>query len=201
VRTHKTECVLCKTPLLRSRSEIDKSRFVSCRACHGEAMRRFGMTEAQATGLSFGRRKGTNNRTGFRHRAETRQKISESNAAYHAENPEIATQKGEAMRGVNHYAWRGGVSKLNTSIRQMTENRNWMNRVKLRDGCCVRCGSTEKLEAHHINHLSKLVSQLGIKSRDDARRYADVLWDENNGETLCESCHYEEHGRMKRETA
>jgi len=199
VRTPNTQCVLCAKPLYRRPSDISMSRFVSCRSCHGEAMRRFGMTGAQARGLSSGRRKGTNNRTGYRHRAETRHKISSAHILYHMQNPNAAIQKGEKMRAENHYAWRGGSSKLNTSIRQMTENRKWMSLVKQRDKCCVRCGSTDKLEVHHIVHLSEIVAHLGIKSREEARRHAEILWDENNGETLCEPCHYEQHGRKKRE--
>lgn len=198
MRTPNTSCVLCGTPLYRRPSEIQRVRFVSCRACHGKAMSEVGMTEAQSKGLAHGRRKGTNNRSGYRHRMETRKKISKANATYHARNPHVAKLKGEGFRGENHYAWRGGVSSLNTSIRQMGENRKWMEQVKVRDCCCVRCGSTNDLEAHHKTHLSVLIEQHAIKSRDDARRFAHVLWDDSNGETLCESCHYQEHGRTRR---
>jgi 5-methylcytosine-specific restriction endonuclease McrA len=101
------------------------------------------------------------------------------------------------MRGAAHYQWKGGISKINASIRQMTENRKWMDAVKARDGQCARCGETQKLEAHHKIGLAELIERIGITSRDDARHHAAVLWDLDNGITLCQTCHYDVHGRMR----
>jgi 5-methylcytosine-specific restriction endonuclease McrA len=100
-----------------------------------------------------------------------------------------------ASRAEKHYLWKGGITKLNKSIRQMTENRRWMDTVKERDGRCIRCGSTSDLESHHKRSLADLMADLAIKNRDDARKHAAILWDLENGETLCEPCHYQEHGR------
>lgn len=50
------------------------------------------------------------------------------------------------------------------------------------------------MEAHHIVGLAELIERHGIKNRDDARNTPE-LWDVNNGETICEPCHYMEHCR------
>ena len=54
----------------------------------------------------------------------------------------------------------------------------WSRKVKKRDGCCVYCGSTEKLHAHHILSVHK------------HQEFSLLL---NNGITLCHSCHWDEH--------
>ena len=71
--------------------------------------------------------------------------------------------------------------------------------VKARDGCCQECGATDPLEAHHKIHIAELIDTLGIKSREDAAKHANVLWDIENGKTLCRPCHYAEHGRTYNE--
>lgn len=171
---------------------MKKARYAACMEHRAEAQRVAGITDAQQAGLSHGRRKGTNWRTGYRHRAESRRKCSESNRAYWAANPEAAISRGK--RGEDHYKWNGGSTQLNQSIRTMTENRKWLDAVKDRDGKCVRCGSGKQLEAHHIIGLAELISRHGIRSRNDARECAE-LWNLKNGETLCARCHYHEHGR------
>lgn len=56
---------------------------------------------------------------------------------------------------------------------------NWANVVKSRDGNrCIYCGSTEKLEAHHIKSRTK---------------FPDDALDIENGVTLCHKCHYTAH--------
>ena len=161
-----------------------------------EAQKVIGITDRQQVGLMRGRVKGTNHRKGYQHRPESKRRASESHKRFCAENPDRIAARGAKVRGENHYKWNGGSSKLNTSIRQMTENRRWMDGVKERDGgCCVRCGSNEKIESHHIKPLAELIAELGIKSREDARKHAARLWDLSNGETLCEAHHYVEHGR------
>jgi 5-methylcytosine-specific restriction endonuclease McrA len=166
-------------------------------ACRSEAQKVAGITERQQSGLSLGREKGTNHRAGYSHREESKLKASATHKAYWAANPDKALARGAKIRGEKNYRWNGGSSKLNVSIRQMTENRKWMDDIKERDGRCLRCGSTARLESHHKRSLADLIADLAIKSRDDARKHAAILWDLANGETLCEPCHYQEHGRTR----
>lgn len=56
---------------------------------------------------------------------------------------------------------------------------NWAKVVKSRDGNrCIYCGSTEKLETHHIKSRAK---------------FPDDVLDIENGVTLCHKCHYTAH--------
>ena len=174
------------------------SRYAACMSCRGSAQKTVGVTDKQKAGLSQGREKGTNHRSGYRHREESKAKTTEANKVFWNTHPEQLAKRGEKTRGPKHYKWKGGATKLNVSIRQMDENRKWIEAVKERDGKCVRCSSVEVLEAHHKVPLVTLIETLDIKYREDAWRHAAVLWDIDNGETLCQDCHYMEHGRKKR---
>lgn len=199
MRTPNTTCIVCSVPLYRRPFELAQVRYVVCMAHRAQMQKSFSMTEAQRAALSLGRAKGTNHRTGYRHREESKHKASASHKAFCASNPEAIVARGKKTRGALHYKWKGGISKLNLSIRQMTENRKWMDGVKARDGKCTRCGGGCDLEAHHKVGLAVLIERLGIKSRDDARHHASALWAIDNGITLCQICHYHEHGRKQHE--
>lgn len=170
-------------------------RHVACMEHRAEAQKVSGVTEAQSKSLSLGREKGTNHREGYKHKEESKTKASDSHKEWCRLNPDKVSERGKKTRGEAHYQWNGGISKLNTSIRQMTENRRWMDGVKLRDRVCVKCGCKDDLESHHIVPLSQLLQTLSVASRDDARKHAEVLWNLENGETLCSPCHYQKHGR------
>lgn len=56
--------------------------------------------------------------------------------------------------------------------------KEWSRLVRDRDGKCVRCGSLEKLHAHHIKRKSE---------------FPELKLSLSNGETLCVGCHAKEH--------
>ena len=176
-------------------------RYAACMTHRSEAQKVVGITERQQFGLALGRPKGTNHRTGYKHRPESKKKVQTTNRRFWQLHPEQAIARGAKTRGENHYNWKGGISRLNLSIRTMTENRRWMEAVRKRDGRCTDCGGTSDLESHHIVELAVLIDRLGIKSRDDARLHAITLFNIDNGRTLCGGCHMIEHGRHRRETA
>jgi len=153
-----------------------------------------GITDAQRRGLSLGREKGTNHLDGIPKSTESNEKRSASHKIWCAENPDKVAARGEKNRGENHYKWNGGVSRLNTSIRRLTEHRKWMEAVRDRDGKCQKCGRTDCLESHHVVPLSELLRQNGITNREKARECV-ALWDLSNGIALCIPCHYSLHGR------
>ncbi len=194
MRTPNCECVICGKPLYRRPGDLKKVRHVACMKHRAEAQKRSGITEAQHRGLAQGRRKGTNHREGSKHTASTKRKMSRSRKTWCAANVDKVKVSSKKTRGLNHYNWKGGSSRLNSSIRRLSEHRKWMDAVKERDGCCIECGSIDELESHHIIEFAILISLHGVKNRDDAR-LCGALWDISNGETLCQKCHCNRHGR------
>lgn len=67
--------------------------------------------------------------------------------------------------------------------RRSSNYKNWKYRVKQRDGCCVMCGSTHKLEAHHL---------------EDGSHNPDLRFAMKNGVTLCRKCHTAFHCMYKK---
>ena len=194
MRTPNCECCICGKPLYRRPFELAKVRHVACMAHRGLAQAQSGLTEAQRAGLALGPTPGTNHRTGYVHREESKRKSSDAHKAWCAANPDKVKARGEKTRGENHYKWNGGTSRLNAAIRRLTENRKWMEAVKERDGKCIVCSSVDNLESHHITPLADLVQAHGIINRDQARD-CSALWDLGNGMTVCRPCHYKIHGR------
>lgn len=196
MRTPNSKCIICGKPLYRRPYELKKIRYVSCMKHRVGAQNMFGRTEAQIDAFKLGRPKGTNHLKGLPKSIESNIKRSVSISKWCRANKEKVLKRASKTRGKNHYNWRGGSSNLNITIRQMTENRKWMDRIKARDKKCVRCNSVENLESHHIKPLSTLIAELNISNYKDARKHAEILWDMNNGITLCRCCHYKEHGRF-----
>jgi 5-methylcytosine-specific restriction endonuclease McrA len=159
-----------------------------------EAQAKAGLTDAQLVALSMGRKPGNNNRTGYEHREESKRKTSVTHKAWCAANPDKVKARGMKTQGTKHYNWKGGCTRLNASIRRMTENRKWLDAVKARDGKCLVCETIESLESHHIIPLAVMVGVHNITNRDEARECA-ALWDLSNGMTVCARCHYKIHGR------
>ena len=195
MRTLNCKCIICDKPLYRRPFELKKVRYVACMEHRVEAQKLYPLTEKQKEALSLGREKGTNHLEGIPKSKESNEKRSIAHKKWCAENSDKVVARGKKIRGKNHYLWKGGSSKINQSVRLMTENRKWMDIIKERDGCCQKCGSTENLESHHIIPLSQLIEKYGISSRDDAYKHKNKLWDINNGITLCSECHCDEHGR------
>ena len=194
MRTPNTKCIICGKPLYRRPYELAKARYVACYEHREIAKKQFPLTDKQLKALELGRTKGDNHLRGIPKSKESNQKRSESHKKYCSTHPDKVAERGKKIRGENHYKWKGGSSKLNISIRTMTENRKWMDAIKARDNACVRCGSRVNLESHHIIPLAELIEKYNIKNREDARKTPE-LWNLENGITLCQKCHYTEHGR------
>jgi len=86
-------------------------------------------------------------------------------------------------RGNHHWAWKGGVSLLNSRIRQSSEDKAWRDAVFRRDDWrCRRCGVRSRsgkrvcLEADHIRPFSLS---------------PELRFSLENGQTLCRECHVE----------
>jgi 5-methylcytosine-specific restriction endonuclease McrA len=105
-------------------------------------------------------------------------------------------------KGANHPCWKGGISPLNWTIRNLNEHRTWRKQIFRRDNyICQSCGERGiKLEAHHIKSfyllLKDFLSQFNqfspIEDKETLTRLAikyEPFWDLENGITLCKDCH------------
>ncbi|GAB4019224.1 HNH endonuclease [Spirosoma koreense] len=85
------------------------------------------------------------------------------------------------------------VSNLVRLIREMEEYEAWKRAVFIRDRftcqhCGARNGRKRVIEADHIVSIAQLVRENKVINVESAR-CCKVLWDVNNGRTLCHSCH------------
>ena len=185
MRTPNTKCEICKKPLYRRPSDLARYKSVCCVGCRSELYKK----RPPSPNLELGREKGTNHLEGIPKSKASNIKRSKSHKKWCKENPDKVKARSEKVRGENHYRWKGGSTKLNKSIRLMTENRKWQKEVKKRDKNCQHCGSKKELEAHHIIPIVMLFEKYKITNRDEARNCPE-LWDIKNGLTLCRRCHY-----------
>lgn len=92
------------------------------------------------------------------------------------------------LSGKNNGSWKGGVTKKTNKIRNSLEYINWRVNIFKRDNfTCQKCRIIGKnLNAHHILPFSLLIETPLEK----------LIFDNNNGVTLCVDCHKEEHPEL-----
>ena len=97
--------------------------------------------------------------------------------------------------GEKHPNWRGGVTKLYHTIRNLPEYKKWRKAVFDRDGyACQFCGDKNSkgnkvyIQADHINPFSVILLENNISTAGEAIK-CDELWNVSNGQTLCKKCH------------
>ena len=91
--------------------------------------------------------------------------------------------------GENAPSWKGGITKLNQSVRSLEKYKKWRKEVFIRDNfTCTNCGDRGYLNADHIKPLYVLLEENNIKDTEQANS-CDALWDIENGRTLCVPCH------------
>ena len=137
---------------------------------------------------------------GFRgkHRPESKEKMKRANLNKRL-SPKTEFQKGhipwnKGKRGIqageNAPRWKGGRTNLQSIIRQSLTYKEWHHKVLMRDkfSCCECHKVGRKLEIHHIKPLTKILDENKIKTIQEALS-CKVLWDLDNGVTLCINCH------------
>jgi len=106
----------------------------------------------------------------------------------------------EKYGGKNSSQWRGGITTLNTKIRLSKKSDWWRKEIFARDNyTCIWCGATSGngkkvvLNADHIIPFSKIMEKLrfeqGVDNLFEKAMNYELLWDTNNGRTLCVDCH------------
>jgi len=96
------------------------------------------------------------------------------------QNKMSAAKKGKYV-GVLNPNWKGNLVSDEVRERQSYIAKKWRKQVTKRDDHkCQKCGSLDKLHAHHIKEF---------------KDYPDLRWDLNNGITVCVFCHEKIHSR------
>lgn len=97
---------------------------------------------------------------------------------------------GECQSWENHWNYQGWKTPLNKQIRKTFQYRQWRSDIYTRDDfTCVHCWQRWwRLEADHIKYFSTIMSENNITTVEEAID-CDELWNINNGQTLCYSCH------------
>lgn len=104
----------------------------------------------------------------------------------------------EKISGERHYKWKGGINSLNRRIRNCYEYRQWVQDILKRDNytcevCFVLGG---QLEVHHIKPFSVIIRENSITTVEEALA-CHILWNFENGQTLCKKCHKQTDSYLK----
>ena len=178
---------------------------ILCRSCAAKArwtdeMRKeFGESRMGENNPNFGNTGDKNPWTGGKASPETRDHHSESQTGvkngfygkhHTTETCDILSEKNTGKnhpnygkRGKDATNWRGGLTPRMQAIRNSDAYKNWREAVYLRDNwTCMECGARSAsdnavyLNAHHIHPIKDNKNTL-------------LIFDTNNGITLCEGCH------------
>lgn len=95
-------------------------------------------------------------------------------------------------KGALHPLWKGGTSTLQSLVRAMAENRQWIRQCMYRDRyTCQECkieSTGVNMQVHHKKQFAQILRDNEINSVEKAKLCGE-LWDIDNGITLCKSCH------------
>ena len=103
--------------------------------------------------------------------------------------------------GENSTAWKGGKMSITRIIKGFQNRNGWYKEIYERDNFkCIKCGSKNKIEAHHIKPIKQIIDENKplFNNQDELYLYLinlDIILDKNleNGITLCRECHKKEH--------
>lgn len=100
------------------------------------------------------------------------------------------------MSGKNHWNWQAGKTPFTRCVRNfLKSNTMWFKDVLYKDNyVCQRCGSGGYLEAHHLVPISKIINHYNLFTINEVKQ-CDLLFDIDNGITLCLKCHTWVHSK------
>lgn len=109
---------------------------------------------------------------------------------------EIRIKQKGVYCGERHHNWKGGKTPIRKKLRETLNYRFWREEVFKRDNYQCVIGGKEhghKLQADHIipfaDILDDLIELNGVENLYESAINCSVIWDINNGRTLCENCH------------
>jgi len=126
------------------------------------------------------------------HSKETRKKIKNSLLGKkHTMTRRINISN--SLKGKNNPNWTGG-SKLQMEIRNLYFYSYWRLHIFKRDmfTCRICKLKTRNIHVHHLISFKYIIINYNIKNIKDALN-CELLWNTNNGITVCKECHKKIH--------
>lgn len=96
-----------------------------------------------------------------------------------------------SIQGSKSPHWKGGVTPLNMKVRRCAKYREWTNQILKRDNftCqneeCGKRGGDLEVDHYPIKFSEIMKTTISFEEAINSK----LLWDTNNGRTLCLSCH------------
>lgn len=106
-------------------------------------------------------------------------------------NEESRENHRRAITGKIPWNYKGGRASLNMVVRRCARYKQWVRSIFVRDDfTCQKCLiKGTYLEAdHYPTRFSTIIDEDGITTYEQAMA-CGMLWDQNNGRTLCRKCH------------
>jgi hypothetical protein len=180
---------------------IKRRGFYLCRACiHKEIWKDPELREKLSSNIKSSEKY----QAGIKNRPDN---SGENNPMFGKKLSEKTRAKMSASRtgkvGENATAWKGGKDSVYRRVKAAVFRRfTWGQRVLDKDdNKCVKCSSTNKLDAHHIIPFKTIFDE--YKLPQELSREEQIEWylsqakiidaELNNGMTLCRECHKKEH--------
>lgn len=178
MRTPNTQCEICGALLYRRPSTMQRHTHICCRGCRSALYKKYkcysikGLTQGRAWNKGMNKANGDDLSYGRPRSKETKDKIAKK-------------LRGRILSESHRMALSESKMRFYDRIgRSIHYDRGWAfarwkKAIFKRDGfACQKCGSPQKLRAHHI-----------LSWKD----YPELRFVFTNGITLCESCHFAIH--------
>jgi len=109
-------------------------------------------------------------------------------------------KKRPELSGSKNPLWRGGVTKIQDTVRTCLEMSQWRKKIFVRDNyTCRLCGQWggKLCVDHYPIQFAQVLKDNNITTLDQALQ-CPQLWDTNNGRTLCVPCHKKTETYLKK---
>ena len=197
-----TKCANIKASINRPQCQKNYWGNKEIKKKHGDSIRNSKLhQEAMKKVNLFGENNGM---FGKKHSEETRKKMTNSRIGK-VQSEKTINKRIETFKRKREEKLKNGEFNVNKELKHFVNSElKWTGRIIARDNCkCTKCGSTKKLDVHHIKSFNSIIKELleGKNLKKSIDRYNFLkeqkeIRDENleNGITLCRKCHRKTHG-------